>query len=137
MQRSGVGPGLLKPPWLVSSSAGRDLKLCVRGPGLQGLSLHQLSRCLTLGSLMAFTCDPGWTSGLSLQLPSAPRGWQGGAGGPEEGTGVVFLYSMGSYSRVELGTLMVAKRLGCHLATAGIQEMPPGHTCQQVHTAEW
>lgn len=54
-------------PAPVSSSAGGvggDLKLCERGPGLRGLSWHQLSRCRTLGSLMAFTCDPGWTSGL-------------------------------------------------------------------------
>lgn len=38
---------------------------------------------------------------------------------------------MGSCSRAEWGTLTVAKRLSCHPAAAGIQEVRPGHTCRQ------
>lgn len=62
---------------------------------MQRLSLHLLSSYLTLGSLMALTVTQGCQGRLqaSLQLPSAPPAYEVGASGPEEGPGVVFLYS--------------------------------------------
>lgn len=63
---------------------------------MQRLSLHLLSSYLTLGSPMALTVTQGYQGCLqaSLQLPSAPpAACEAGASGPEEGPGVVFLYS--------------------------------------------